>query len=403
MYSLSSANSYLQALVQQANAIKQEELNRLKQQSQPKVSVKYSPINRAALASLSKTKQQLSTRKVLGSFDNQTSGKFSYSDYYNQLKNQIDSFSLNNDSAEADRNITKTNINSLIGNKYTENPQETLVNYLKNKGYSVTVKQQPIGSYMGGINNLEVKDSSGKLVTIPISLTSQWLQPTPTWNYDSKLDPNKEYLGLYNNMFANKNIVKEYSALNSEINNVQNSIQEQLNKYDPTTKSNLMSAADMKSLIYFKSKLESLVEKRDEWADKVNNKFGSSQNNWAYFGNTSRERQPSGFEWDWFKQYQKEIKDTLGLYSSEFSKTLDNSQKLLSAFEATKASANKSVTDISNISLQQEADKQSYKKQIDESADYARQLATQRAAKISSMINEETIKKAAPKFKERPA
>lgn len=201
MYSLSSANSYLQSLVKQASEFKQEELNRLKQQSQPKA-VKYSPTNRALLASLSKARQPLSTRKVLGSF-NKASEKFSYNSFYDQLKNQVSNFNLASDSVQADKNISTTNISNLVGLKYTDNPQETFINYLKNKGYTVDFKKvNPYSS--GGVNTLEVKDSSGKPVNLPISYATQWFQPNPTWTYDSKLDPNKEYEGLFQNFLLIK-------------------------------------------------------------------------------------------------------------------------------------------------------------------------------------------------------
>lgn len=398
MYSLSSANSYLQSLVKQASEFKQEELNRLKQQSQPKA-VKYSPTNRALLASLSKARQPLSTRKVLGSF-NKASEKFSYNSFYNQLKNQVSNFNLANDSVQADKNISTTDISNLVGLKYTDNPQETFINYLKNKGYTVDFKKvNPYSS--GGVNTLEVKDSSGKPVNLPISYTTQWFQPNPTWNYDSKLDPNKEYEGLFQNFFANKEITKEYGSLNSEINKVQQSIQSRLSSLDLNSKNNLMGLADMKSIIYFKDKLESLTKIRDEWADKVNKKFNNYSFDWQ--GNRQNIQKPTGFEWDWFKNYQQQIKDTLKQYESEVGKTLDNSQKLLSLFESTKDKASKSIEDISNLGLLTNTNETEPKKTTKEVGNYARQLALQRSQKLATITEEETNKKAAPIFRERPA
>lgn len=407
MYSLSSANSYLQSLVQQANTIKQEELNRLKEQGQPRSVTKYNPITRANLANLNQARQQLSTRQIKGSYDNQTSSKFNYNDYYNQLKNQINSFNLNNNPIEADRNIATANVSSLMGNRYTTNPQETLLNYLKSKGYTATIKEPNRSSWGGSYfsnpintNVLEVKDASGKTVPIPISYVTQPLQSMPSWSYDQKLDPTGEYKGLYDNFSANTNIIKEYSALNSEIARVQNSIQAKLDQYDPQTKSNLMSVADMKGIIYFKDVLESLSKKRDEWADKVNAK----NRGFTYtFNGQSNSVQPKGYEWDWFNQMQKQIKDTLVQYENEFSNTINNSQKLLSAFEKTKQTASESVTNISNIGLQKILEESTKKKTTKESIDFARQLASKRAEKIASMTNEETTKKAAPVFRQRPA
>lgn len=398
MYSLSSANSYLQSLVKQASEFKQEELNRLKQQSQPKA-VKYSPTNRALLASLSKARQPLSTRKVLGSF-NKASEKFSYNSFYDQLKNQVSNFNLASDSVQADKNISTTNISNLVGLKYTDNPQETFINYLKNKGYTVDFKKvNPYSS--GGVNTLEVKDSSGKPVNLPISYATQWFQPNPTWTYDSKLDPNKEYEGLFQNFFANKEITKEYGSLNSEINKVQQSIQSRLSSLDLNSKNNLMGLADMKSIVYFKDKLESLTKIRDEWADKVNKKFNNYSFDWQ--GNRQNIQKPTGFEWDWFKNYQQQIKDTLKQYESEVGKTLDNSQKLLSLFESTKDKANKSIEDISNLGLLTNTKETESKKTTKEVGNYARQLALQRSQKLATITEEETNKKAAPIFRERPA
>ena len=409
MFNLTSGNSFLQSLVQRAGEIKQEELNRLKQKSQPVQLSKYNPTTRAVLA-LSQTKQPLTQRKIMGSYDNKANESFTYRGFYDRLKQEAANMQMGSDGILAQKNISEASLTPLMSQRYSEDGSKTLVDYLKNKGYTVEFKSipqtAPWYATQTPINTMEVKDKNGNIVPIPISYTKPnpqefWKPQVGTYSYDPKLDPNKEYENLYKGLYSNKELGKEYSILNSEISKVQQAIQDRLDQ--STNKNSLMSVADMRSLVELKSTLESAIKNRDEYADKVNAKFGTNSNNWYTYNPSRGNEKPSGFDWDWFKQYQKQIKDTLSIYQSEFNKTMDNSQKILNAFEKSKATTVGSISDISNLSLIPETKAKETAKKTEEAVNFGRSLAQQRAQTIASMTEEESKKKSSPVFRTRPA
>ena len=410
MFNLTSGTSYLQSLVKRAQDLKQEEINRLKQSSQPAQFSKYNPTTRAVL-SLNQTKQPLTQRKVMGSYDNKANESFTYRGFYDRLKQEAANIQMGSDGVLAQRNISEASLTPLMSQRYSENGEQTLIDYLKNKGYTVDFKKQNNNnwySYTGGTNVMEVKDQNGNIVPIPISFIRQnpqefWKPQVGTYSYDPTLDPNKEYESLYKGLYSNKQLGKEYTALNSEISRVQQAIQDKLDQ--STNKNSLMSVADMRSLVELKSTLESAIKNRDDYADKVNAKFGFStnNNNWYSYTGGTESKTPSGFDWDWFKHYQKQVKDTLSIYESEFNKTLTNSQKILDAFEKSKASTTSLISDISNLSLTPATKTKETAKKTEEAVNFGRSLAQQRAQTIASMTQEEGIKKSSPVFRTRPA